>query len=156
MNYLQAFWKTLGISSKNADFTNEDDIHLATLIRTNEIYINALKETQSLLSQVGHNVEISTADIVIWNADRFTENEGEFNNDGSDESDIEQDIEDPKVSYAEAISSTNTLIKWNQGKNNAVEVSELNKMRENLVKNYYMVTKKQTSIGSFFKPVEIN
>jgi len=99
---------------------------------------------------------LSTADIVIWNADRFTEDEREFNDDGSDESDIEQDIEDPKVSYAEAISSTNTLIKWNQGKNNAVEVSELNKMRENLVKNYYMVTKKQTSIGSFFKPVEIN
>jgi len=65
-------------------------------------------------------------------------------------------IEEPKVSYAEAISSINTLIKWNQSKNNAVEVSELNKMRGNMVKNYYMVTKKQTSIGSFFKPVEIN
>jgi len=29
----------------DADFTDEDDIPLATLIRTNEIYNNALKET---------------------------------------------------------------------------------------------------------------
>jgi len=104
------------------------------LIRTNEINIHALKETQSLLSQVGHNVEISTADIVIWNADRFTEDEGEFNDDGSNESEIEQDIEEPKVSYAEATSNINTLIKWNQSKNSAVQVSELKKMRENMVK----------------------
>ena len=94
----------------DADFTDEDDIPLATLIRKNEIYINKFKETQSSLSEVGHNVAISTADIVIWNDDRFTEDEGKFNDEGSDESDIEQDVEELKASYSEEISSINTLI----------------------------------------------
>lgn len=104
------------------EYDDEDNILLASLVESNVEYDNALKEVQSLLSNVGLNVETSIDDIEKWNEDEILEDEDDTNEIENAESDADEpDI--PKVTYTDAVHSINTLIKWYEINNNVNQVS---------------------------------
>lgn len=139
----------------DAEYDDEDNIPLASLVESNDEYAKLMQEVQLLLSKVGLNVEISDDDIEQWNKDEIVEDDVETCEIYDDGSDIDE-LDATKVIYTEAIQSINTLIKWFENNNDASQMSKLVDMRTNMVKQYIEKEKKQSSLVDYFKPVEKN
>ncbi|XP_049302137.1 jerky protein homolog-like [Bactrocera dorsalis] len=138
-------------------YDSEDEIPLLTLIRSNRSHDDTLREVQSLLSKVG-GVDVSSEDIENWNDDQNTEDDEDFEvSDNEDEEPVvEEDMQQQKVSFSEAVDCINTLIKWYENNNDANQISHLINMRTKIVRSYYTKEKKQTSLDRFFKPALTN
>ncbi|XP_039954309.1 jerky protein homolog-like [Bactrocera tryoni] len=134
-----------------------EEIPLLTLIRSNSSHDDTLREVQSLLSKVG-GVDVSSEDIENWNDDQNTEDDEDFEvSDNEDEEPVvEEDMQQQKVSFSEAVECIGTLIKWYENNNDANQISHLINMRTRIVRSYYTKEKKQTSLDRFFKPALTN
>ncbi|XP_050329066.1 jerky protein homolog-like [Bactrocera neohumeralis] len=97
-----------------------EEIPLLTLMRSNSTHGDTLREVQSLLSKVG-GVDVSSEDIENWNDDQNTEDDEDFEvSDNVDEEPVvEEDMQQQKVSFSEAVECINTLIKWYENNNDA-------------------------------------
>lgn len=150
---LQSAWKRI----KNWDdkeYEMEDDVPLAELAASHEIYGDSIREIQSLLSKIGLDANLTLNDIEEWNED-LIENEEELNEIEDDkESDVEIVEEIEKVQYTDAIHSVNTLIKWCENNNETSEMSDLINFRAKIVQKYLAKPKTQASLTDFFKPME--
>lgn len=144
---LQNAWKRLK-NWDDKDYDIEDDIPLAELVASHEIYGDSINEIQSLVSK-SLNSNLTLDDIEEWNED-LLENEEESDD---DESDIEIVQKNEKVQYAEAIQSVNTLIKWCENNNETSEMSHLLNFRTKIVQKFCAKPKTQASLTTYFKPI---
>lgn len=152
---LQNAWKRIK-NWDDGEYEAEDDIPLSELAASHEIYGVILDEVQSLLSKIGLNANLTLNEIEEWNDDSI-EDEEELIEIGDDvESDVELSEQAEKVQYTEAIQSVNTLIKWCESNNNTDEMSDLLNLRAKIVQNYFTKPKTQSSLTSYFKPVQTN
>ena len=118
---------------------------MAFLFERDVDYDEIVQEVQVLLAELPGTNDLSVADIEVWNSDINWENDDD--SDKENEFEGEENVTKPSVSYSEAVQSINTLIKYYENQDNAIQVASLINMRSDMVKNYTLKEKKQTHIN---------
>lgn len=150
---LQNAWKKIKYWDDN-EFDADDNIPLSELFASDHSYNDQIQEVNTLLSKIGLSSNLTLEEIEEWNADSIEEeDEIEEVDTHNGESDIET-VETTKMSYPEAIGSVNALIKWCAENNETHHMPNLVVLRTNIVKTHFTKNTKQTTLSSYFKPVE--
>lgn len=144
----QSWTKILNWDDKEYD--EDDNMPLSELASSTEYYDNAIQETEQLLSKLAADRTLSVEEIENWNADNVDENEKD--SDSENVSDDETTTDTAPVSYNEAITAVNTLIKWNERNTEYADrhMANLLHLRSDIVKKQMLKPPKQVAITDYF------
>lgn len=153
LTVLQKSWSKISNWDEN-DYDDEDNVPLSELMPSKSIYDEIINETQLLLSNLGVHCELSIEEIEGWNADIIDdENDCDvLNEDESGEEEEEDSSKELPIPYNDAINAVNTLIKWCSKDSEYANkhVSNLLKLRSDIVTKHIAKTQKQTKLHDFF------
>lgn len=128
----------------------EDDVPIAQLMASDNEYQSLADETHQLLLSIAPNSDLNRDDCDEWNDDQLVEGDIETESD-DDESEIEPEVE--SISYHDAITSVNTLIKWCEGNNQQgnKHMAGLLALRFDIVAKHFSQTKIQKHVTDYFQ-----
>lgn len=134
------------------DFDDEDNIPLSqlNLNDSNVQFSGLVEEINMLLTRVAPDTNLTSGEILAWNADVTANENDDFEMESEEEAETASESE-PDVSYAEALSFANGMIKWCMQKGKSKHIPNIVALRSDVVDTQLQSEKKQTKISSFFK-----
>lgn len=147
---IQKAWSKI-LNWDDGDYDDEDNMPLSDLVPTIDTYSDMLQQTQELLSKLATDSTISIEAIEEWNKDDVNEIDADSSDEDGDSNENCQHQE-ATVSYGEAISAVNTLLKWaekNEDRANK-HIPNLLNLRSDIVMSNFTKPRKQTTLDSYF------